>query len=223
MFDLNEQTVTFANFNARTELNGETRKPASDLSLRAQLPNSILNSFFPGLLEMLYERPKSPDLVEQGNPEGPTALRMPLLGLPLDWDLVLDNRTLTIDYGLGDEQSNIVLPECKVHKFKITPQNGGTVLVAWQISAHPDAKQAGWLYDHQQTDIVISLAEIKQPDPQAELLPVKQTKKEKQAAALAAAEAEFIGSGEKAQAETPEKKRVLAPAEAWPSPTKAKA
>jgi hypothetical protein len=194
MFDLQEQTVTFANFNARTELNGDTRKPASDISCRAQLPNTILNSFYPGLLEMLYERPKAPDLVEQGSAEGFTALRMPLLGLPLDWDMVLDNRTMTIHYGLGDDKSNIVLPECKVHKFKITPQNGGTVLVAWQISAHPDAKQAGWLYDHQQTDIVISLAEVKQADTQGELLP-KLSKAEKKAAALAKAQEEFEATG----------------------------
>jgi hypothetical protein len=148
----------------------------------------------PGLLEMLYERPKAPDLVEQGSAEGFTALRMPLLGLPLDWDMVLDNRTMTIHYGLGDDKSNIVLPECKVHKFKITPQNGGTVLVAWQISAHPDAKQAGWLYDHQQTDIVISLAEVKQADTQGELLP-KLSKAEKKAAALAKAQEEFEATG----------------------------
>jgi len=195
MFELDKQTVTFANFNARTELNGDTRKPASDISCRAQLPNTILNSFFPGLLQMLYERPKNPDLAEQADPDAATSLRMPLLGLPLDWDLVLDNRTLTIDYGLGDEKSNIVMPECRVHKFKITPQNGGTVLVAWQISAHPDAVQAGWLYDHQQTDIVISLEEVKQADTQAEL-PLKKSKKLSKAEALAEAQAQFEATGE---------------------------
>ncbi len=201
MFDLTKQTVTFVNFNARTELNGETRKPASDLSCRAQLPNKILDAFYPGLLQMLYERPPVPDLVEQAEPEAGTALRMPLLGLPLDWDLVLENRTLTIDYGLGDDQSNIVLPECKVHKFKITPQNGGTVLVAWQITAHPDAKQAGWLYDHQQTEIVISLEEVKAADTQGALpLAPKKSKKETQAEAKAAAEAHFNPVG----AQTPD-------------------
>jgi hypothetical protein len=213
MFDLNEQAVTFANFNARTELNGETRKPASDISCRAQLPNKVLDMFYPGLLGMLYERPKNPDLVEQGSAEGFTALRMPLLGLPLDWDLVLDNRTLTIHYGLGDDKSNLVLPECKVHKFKITPQNGGTVLVAWQISAHPDAKQAGWLYDHQTTEIVISLEEVKAADPQAEL-PLKKSKSQKKADALAEAEAAFVATGDQTKA-----KKVLAPAAAWPFPT----
>jgi hypothetical protein len=196
MFDLNQQTVTFVNFNARTELNGETRKPASDILCRAQLPNSILNAFHQGLLLMLYERPANPDLVEQGDPDsGATALRMPLLGMPLDWDLVLENRKLTIDYGLGDDQSNIVMPECKVHKFKITPQNGGTVLVQWQISAHPDAKQADWLYDHQQTEIVISLEEVKVADGQGSLLPQKKSKKEKQAEALAEAQKAFEATG----------------------------
>lgn len=218
MFELTQQAVTFTNFNARTELNGDTRKPASDISCRAQLPNSILNAFYPGLLEMLYERPKAPDLVEQGSEEGYTSLRMPLLGLPLDWDIVLDNRTLTIDYGLGDDKSNIVLPECKVHKFKITPQNGGTVLVAWQISAHPDAKQAGWLYDHQQTDIVISLAEVKQADTQGELLP-KMTKAEKKAAALAEAQRQLEATATPKEAAAPEQKKVLEPAAAWPFPT----
>lgn len=223
MFELTQQTVTFANFNARTELNGETRKPASDISCRAQLPNTILNSFFPGLLQMLYERPTSPDLVEQTDPDAATSLRMPLLGLPLDWDLVLENRTLTIDYGLGDEQSNIVMPECKVHKFKITPQNGGTVLVAWQISAHPDAKQAGWLYDHQQTDIVITIEEVKQPEAQGSLPLAKKTKKERQDDALAEAQAHFTGEQAQVPAEASPaiKKTVLAPAAAWPFPTDA--
>ena len=200
MFELTQQAVTFANFNARTELNGETRKPASDISCRAQLPNKVLNAFAPGLLQLLYERPAAPDLVEQTDPDAATSLRLPLLGLPLDWDLVLDNRTLTIDYGLGDDKSNIVLPECKVHKFKITPQNGGTVLIAWQITAHPDAKQAGWLYDHQQTEIVISLQEVKAADTQSSLPLMKKSKKETQAEAKAAAEAHFNPVG----AQTPE-------------------
>ncbi len=205
MFDLNKKTVTFTNFNARTELAGDTRKPASDISCSAQLSNEILDAFAPGLLNMLYQRPAKPDLVDQGQPDAATELRLPMLGLPLGWDLVLENRTMTIDYGLGDEKSNLVLPECKVHKFKITPQHGGTVLIAWQITAHPDAKQAGWLYDHQQTEIVISLEEAKTADGQG-ALPLK-TKKEKQAEAKAAAEAQFNPVG----AQTPEEVVGLAP------------
>lgn len=190
MFDLNKQTVRMSNFNARSELNGDTRKPAADISCSASMPNTILDVLCPGLLQLLYERPKNPDLAEQANPDALTALRMPLLGLPLKWALELDNRKLTIDYGLGGD-SDIVLPECKVHKFTIEPQNGGTVLLGWMISGHPDATQAGWLYDHQQQDIVITLEADPQDDAQGKLIPEKKSKKEKQAEAKAEAEAAF--------------------------------
>ena len=190
-FVLDKQTVRFANFNARSELNGDKRRPAADINCTASLPNSILNVFAPGLLQTIYEPPKNPDLAEQADPDAATALRYPQMGLPLDWELSLDNRTLVIDFGLGDEKSNLRLPECKVHKFKITPQNGGTVQIGFQISAHPDEKQAGWLYEHQQTDIVISIEAPKEDDQQADMLKggkggVKKTTK-------AEAEAQFSG------------------------------
>jgi hypothetical protein len=173
---------------------------------------------------MLYEAPKNPDLAEQADPEALTALRMPLLGLPLKWALVLDNRKLTIDYGLGGE-SDIVMAECKVHKFGIEPQQGGTVVLDWQISAHPDAAQAGWLYDHQQQDIVISLEAV--PDAQGSLIEQpKLSKKEKQAKALAEAQAAFEKTGDakpgEPDDEKPAAKTLLNPAAAWPFPTGAK-
>jgi len=200
MFDLDKITVRLTNFNARSELNGETRKPAADISCSSLFPNTVLNELCPGLLEMLYEAPKDPDLVEQTDPTARTALRMPVLDMPLKLNLELDNRTLTIDYGLGGD-SNIVLPECKVRKFTIEVQQGGSVLLGWQIPAHPDAAQAGWLYEHQQTDIVISLEEVKQADNQGDMLkPRKPTKAEKQAAALAEAQRQFEQTSEPASA-----------------------
>lgn len=180
MLNLNKTAVKFTNFNARSELNGDKRVPAADINCTAQLPNSVLNDFAPGLLNALYEPPKNPDLAEQADPDSATSLRFPQMGLPLDWELVLEDRTLTIDYGLGDDKSNIVMGECKVHKVKITPQNGGTVSVAFQISAHPDEKQAGWLYDHQQSEIYISIEAPASDDAQQ---PLKLSRKDKQAAA----------------------------------------
>jgi hypothetical protein len=200
LFKLTKQTVRMSNFNARSELNGETRKPAADISCSALMPNTILNVLHPGLLQMLYEAPKNPDLAEQADPDAVTALRLPLLGLPLKWALELDNRKLTIDYGLGGD-SDIVLSECKVHKFTVEPQNGGTVLLGWQISAHPDAAQAGWLYDHQQQDIVISLEAPEKADTQGSLIAPKKSKKQKQEEALAEAQAMFVAGGETAGTE----------------------
>jgi hypothetical protein len=202
MFQLDKQTVKLSNFNARSELNGETRKPAADISCSAQLPNSILDSFDAALRQFLYMPPANPDLAEQANPDAATALRLPLLGLPLDWSLVLENRKLTIDYGLGDEKSNIVLVECKVHKFKITPQNGGSVLVAWQISAHPDAATAGWLYDHQQQEIVISIEDAAPQDDAQAAIPGTKSKKQKNAEAKEKLNELFV-KGEPGDAGTP--------------------
>lgn len=178
MFNLDKTAVKFANFNARTELNGEKRTPAADINIMAQLPNDVLEDFAPGLLSFLYEVPKNPDIVEQADPEKPTALRFPQLGLPIDFELQLDQHKITIDYGLGGE-SNVVLPECKVHKFKLTPQNGGTVQVGFQISAHPDEKQAGWLYDHQQQEIYLSIEAPEVDDTQGSLLESKKQRSKK--------------------------------------------
>lgn len=211
MFNLDNTTVKFTNFNARSELNGEERRPAADINCSAQLPNTVLDELAPGLLQMLYEAPKNPDLAEQANPDAPTALRFPQLGMPLDWALVLDNRKVTIDYGLGGD-SNIVLPECKVHKFKFTPQNGGTVLFTWQISAHPDEKQAGWLYEHQQQEIVISIEAPPQDDTQPQLPTM--SKKEKQAKAKQEAEQMFTSNAEKPEGDG----SGLTPSQAWPFP-----
>jgi hypothetical protein len=36
MFDLQKQTVRMTNFNPRSELNGDARKPAADISCSAQ-------------------------------------------------------------------------------------------------------------------------------------------------------------------------------------------
>lgn len=214
MFALTNQPVKFTNFNARSELNGDKRRPAADINCTALLPNSILNDFAPGLLLAMYEPPKNPDIVEQADPDAATALRYPQMGLPLDWELVQENRTLVIDFGLGGD-SNLTLPECRVHKFKLTPQNGGSVLVGFQISAHPDEKQAGWLYEHQQTDITISLEAPKEDEQQADLLKAGKAKGGNKKTTKAEAEAAFG----KAAEEPDDAKKLLNPAVAWPFPT----
>lgn len=193
MFELDNVTVRMTNFNARSELNGDTRKPAADINFSAQFPNTILDELIPGLLDMLYMAPKNPDLAEQADPTAKTALRLPELSMPLKLTTELDNRKLTIDYGLGGE-SNIVLPETKAYKFTVEAHNGGTITLGWQMPTHPDAAQAGWLYEHQQSDVVIKIEEVKIAGTQDSLLnepAPKQSKKEKQAAALAAAQAAF--------------------------------
>lgn len=218
MFDLDNVNVRMTNFNARSELNGDTRNPAADINFSGQFPNSILDDLQPGLLDMLYRAPKNPDLAEQADPTAKTELRFPDLSMPLKLTTELLNRTLTIDYGLGGD-SNIVLPETKAHKFTIEAHQGGTITLGWQMPTHPDATQAGWLYEHQQTDMVIKVNEIKAAQGDLLAVPSKPSKKEKQAAALAEAQAAFIDTSVPATDAPP--KVLLDPAKAWPFPTAA--
>lgn len=59
--------------------------------------------------------------------------------------------------------SNIVLGDVKVDKFKFTAQEGGTVSVSCRIIAHPDEKVIGPLCNFIQRDIILS---ITRPEPQ---------------------------------------------------------
>src|SRR5882762_173082 len=113
MFELVDYPITLTNFNARSELNGDTRRAAADISCRAVFPNTILDEFYPGLRAMLYQVPKNPDLAEQAAPDELTELCIKNLVYPLKWTNELLNRKVIIDYGMGDE-SNKVLVECKV-------------------------------------------------------------------------------------------------------------
>jgi len=194
MFDTKEIPVTLVNFNARSELNGETRSPAADISCRAKMGAEILDVLVPGLRDFLFKVPADPDLVDQTEAPAATSLRFPQINMPLKIAKELLNQKVVIDYGLGGD-SNKVLAECKVHKFSVEAFEGGSVDVAWMISTHPDAEMAGWLYDN--PDLKTKMQIIPPEEPQADMLaPKRQTKAEKQEAARAAAEAAFVQTGE---------------------------
>jgi len=40
---------------------------------------------------------------------------------------------VVIDYGLGDELSNIVLADCKVNQFRVECMEGGTVEITFRV------------------------------------------------------------------------------------------
>mgnify|MGYP006159889969 CR=1 FL=1 len=71
------------------------------------------------------------------------------------------NCEVTIDYGLGGD-SNIVLDDCKIDKFKFAPKYGGTVTVFFRIVAHPETRASGLLCDLIGRDIKVM---IKLPPP----------------------------------------------------------
>ena len=156
MFDLTDHKAKLSNVNPRAEMHGDQPKPAVDLMIEAACPNTVLNSFHPELRAMLYKKDENPDLVDQViEGDSMTALRMPKLGT-LKYDQEYTGYTVTVDYGMGGD-SNIVLSDVKVDKFKFTAQEGGTVTVQCRIIAHPDEKDIGPLCNFIQRDIILSI------------------------------------------------------------------
>jgi hypothetical protein len=161
MFQLTDHKAKLTNVNPRAEMHGDQPKPAFDLMIEAACPNTVLNSFHPELRAMLYKTNENPDLADQvTDSDGQTSLRLPKLG-SLKWDQEYAGYAVTVDYGMGGD-SNIVLSDVKVDKFKFTAQEGGTVIVCCRIIAHPDEKVIGPLCNFIQRDIVLS---ITPPEP----------------------------------------------------------
>lgn len=156
MFELTNHKAKLTNVNPRAELHGEDPKPAFDLMFTAACSNTVLWDFHQELRAMLYKlAPEPDDLIEAIEGDGMTALRLPKLG-SLKWDQEYAAYSLTIDYGLGGD-SNIVLNDVKVDKFKIEAQEGGTVQVSFRVIAHPDEKQMGPLCNFIARELVISV------------------------------------------------------------------
>lgn len=221
MFDLDTQQVKLASVNARAELHGDDPKPAFDLKIEATLSSEKLIHFHPELRQFFFKKDDAPDLVDQVNGETMTALRFPKMG-SVKWDIEYSGYSATVGYGIGGK-SDIQLGDVKVDHFRFEPMNGGSVLITFRIIAHPETADVGKLCEFIQQNIDLTLTPPEAATPQelfkdAEQTPAPAAKKpmtkaEKKEANLAAAEAEFIKPAATA-------KPVLAPAEAWPFPTK---
>lgn len=142
MLILKNQTVRLTSFNPRAELHGEDPKPAADLTLEAKLPNSVLSELAPSLKAFLYMKDdEQADLVSGADPEHLTRLRFPKMS-PFKWSEEIVGATVTIHYG-ATGRGDVTLPGCIVGKYRVTPEEGGTVILSMQVQAHPDEQQAG--------------------------------------------------------------------------------
>lgn len=155
MFQLTDHKAKLSNVNPRAEMHGDTPKPAFDLTIEAACPSTVLVGFHPELRQTLYKKDENPDLVEQIEGDGLTALRMPRLG-SLKWDQEYSGFQVTVDYGMGGD-SNIVLNDVKIDKFKFEAQEGGTVVVTFRVIAHPNEKDIGPLCNFIQREVSLTV------------------------------------------------------------------
>lgn len=136
--------VTLKNANFRKELHGDDYVQAVDLNMGVDVPNTMLDAIQPGLREALYynadESRGQVTIVDL--PETLPNLRFPRLN---GGKYSLDDKKnklagyeLYIDYGLGDERSNMVFDCCKVTKRQIETKEGGTIHLTWQVQYSGD-------------------------------------------------------------------------------------
>lgn len=140
--ELKNQKAKLAHFNARSEMNGEDRVAAADVKLEVPLTDDDLAMFGPDLRSSWYN--------------GDRKLRNPQLEGPFSWEAEIVGATLTIHHGLGGK-SDLVMQGCTVNAFKLTPLDGGSVLMACRVQCHPGEKEAGKLYSMVQGDVEVSL------------------------------------------------------------------
>lgn len=163
------QAMLLVSVTARAEVHGDEREPASDVGLRADLPNDVLSIFHPSLKSALYHlddaRPK--DLADQGAAHQPgflPHLRFPNLGAPLGWDDEIPNARVTIKR--KGERGEVILTPAKVNKFAFEPKDGGTITLSLRVQYKPDERQAGRLAMLVQQEVEVTLEVVEETEAQ---------------------------------------------------------
>lgn len=156
MFEIAKQQVKLIKASVPMENHGKEKKAAIVLTVEAALSNKSLNQLAPGLMEALYRKAtegESADLAS--DPDGLTAKRFPKMS-PFEWDWAGTGYKAVVDYGIGGE-SDIELSDAKVDSFTVTPLEGGTVSVKFNIIGHTDELNTGRLCFMQKQDINLEL------------------------------------------------------------------
>lgn len=149
-----QATAKLSNLNLRAEKHGDENSGAADLSLEITQNNDLLAIFDPSLKGLLYVKDLSqPDLLSEADPYHLTRLRFPALGT-LVWDREITACDCHIAFGLGGMMR---LEDCVLSKFRITPQEGGSVTVVLRVQAHPQPEDVAKLFGLIQSEIEIDI------------------------------------------------------------------
>lgn len=152
---------------------GQTdKRNAAQMRVMATVSNSILDTFSPGLRAFLYEKARGNEK-EQKQLEGIEVVSdLPNLREPgvklgaLKWDDEQTGCTFIIDRAIDP----IKLPDCRVERLKLVPQDGGTVQVFFSCTTGElDRDTSGDLLLLNQQDIMFELT-APEPAPKGDLL-----------------------------------------------------
>lgn len=144
-------------------------KPAVILTISHHLPNSALEMFDPALRTLLFSKASPGEKTrKQAQIEGieevsdlPALTRTGVNIASLAWGEEQSGCAMVIDYGTGDERSNIVLRDGTTKGMRITLQDGGSIKLRYHFHAPVDsmtAEQVGKLHLLHQRDVTVTLA-----------------------------------------------------------------
>jgi hypothetical protein len=215
MFELAKQQVKLIKASTPMENHGKDFKLACVLTIEAAVTNKHLSMFSPDLCNSLYRMAEKDDTADLVTPtDSPTVLRFPKMS-PFTYDWEGSGYELVVDYGLGGA-SDMKFADAKVDSFTISPMEGGTVAIRFNVIVHPEALDTGRLCEKQKQNIDITLT-APPPANVGELFkngeqgkPAKLTKAEKEAK-----KAENLAEAQKALEQTTGA-GALDPAAAWP-------
>ena len=152
--ELDKATATLESVNLRMEKHGDEKIPAADLKLSVAQPADVLANFSPTLKNFLFHTEGTLDLA------GGMELRDSHLGYPLTRDEEMTGATVQIGYGVGEPMT---FQDAKVNGFRLTPHNGGTVVVGFRVQCRPTPEQVAKLYTLQETGVELWLEPVELP------------------------------------------------------------
>lgn len=153
--ELSKANATLENVNLRVEKAGQDKVPAADLKLSCALGADVLAHFSPTLKGFLFDENGPKDLADG------VRLRDPHLQYPLARDEEMTGVTLEVGFGPGKPMK---LEDCKANAFKLTPMDGGTVVVGFRVQCRPTPDQVAKLYQLQEASVEITLEPLELPE-----------------------------------------------------------
>lgn len=170
---LEPTTVKLSNVQTRVEKHGDEEVMAIDLAVTWNTNNRSLTAIQKQLRNALFCNLAQDSDCAQAEMDLPVDelpnVRVPGMDYPVKLDFQQVGARVEVAYGI-DETTAIVLQLCKVHKFRVTPIEGGSAEVKFAVSSSADIDDhiIGTLSILQQRDISLKLnmPEVEQPAKQ---------------------------------------------------------
>ena len=160
MFEIDATPAQIRSINPRAENHGDEHALACDIGLEFTVSNKKLLLLDPDLLVCLYKGSpgggSSPQDALKLEDDFYPHVRFPMLGkLPWDYEGVGYKFHIIDDTLQGDEV--IELTDCKVNKFTIECEEGGTVILQVRVQGNPSEETIGDMCHFIKEEVRVSL------------------------------------------------------------------